>query len=412
MYGNRGPNLYLPQETGSFKAGNQGVSGDVALFVGNNAGLAAHSIGRGPPPSADRRAHTPLPPSLPNHNMRVASMPLLLNEQGNIPLHHAVPDVAGMMAAMSLRQDQLDEENKLLKRDNNALHTRLASVELRSPPNEPATTDADSDLRFAAAARKKQAKKRGPRKDRGPVPEAPASAAQSRSGSYLGDKKAPKPIQDARTATQRARKVMDDLADEDLRPAELTSSQATWDYMIIEELARHSFSNFRPQWRKQNNPDFAAKVELQKQFNRRRQRLLKNDQKASVAKAFAHKFNIPLSFVTRILNKTHESDEESGPEAASGESFETWKCLIPNSFRISIVPCIGCGLIPSLPVSRIPPTSRRIPDVAPWDFGISVPWLETNRLLDENEETLHDWNTYGNPPGFDSIDFTVFSNDS
>ncbi|KAK7059312.1 hypothetical protein R3P38DRAFT_959755 [Favolaschia claudopus] len=527
MYGNRGPNLYLPQETeggssendamrdflsGQFHySGNQGIGGDLGLFGGTHNGMASHTIGRGPPPSADRRGFNSGLPCLPNHNMRIASMPQLLNEQGSVPLHHSVPDVAGMMAAMSLRQDQLEEENKLLKRDNNALHTRLASVELRAPLDEPTVPDAGSDPRLVAASRKKQATKRGRRRERGtdsePHNEALAAASQLvRSGIYLGDTKGGKRVQEAKTATQKfvsalfrsttgvgnkepwphpsvervndvtgeiyptpnfdglitdahnqrlislvARKAMEDLADEHLRPAELTNSQATWDYAIIEELARNSFSNFRPQWRKQNNPALAEKGELQKQFNRRRQRrVLKNDQKESVAKVFASKFKIPLSFVKNVLNETHESDEESGPEVGSGESFDTWKVrmavlagisvaspsalsklqfveVLEPEWRSSDFSNLGHAMhalwfdslsareknsIRYIRVRGSGRTSRRIPEVAPWNFGISVPWLETNRLLDENQETLHDWNTYGNPPGFDDVDFTVFSNDS
>ncbi|KAK6984572.1 hypothetical protein R3P38DRAFT_2575667 [Favolaschia claudopus] len=409
--------------------------------------------------------------------MRIASMPQLLNEQDSVPLHHTLPDIAGMLAAMSLRQDQLEEENKLLKRDNNALHTRLASVELRAPLDEPTVPDAGSDPRLVAASRKKQATKRGRRRERGtdsePHNEALAAASQLvRSGIYLGDTKGEKRVQEAKTATQKfvsalfrsttgvGNKEMSfsfiltlrcsNYQDEHLRPAELTNSQVTWDYAIIEELARNSFSNFRPQWRKQNNPALAEKGELQKQFNRRRQRrVLKNDQKESVAKAFASKFNIPLSFVKGVLNETHESDEQSGPEVGSGESFDTWKVrmavlagisvaspsalskmqfveVLEPEWRSSDFSNLGHAMhalwfdslsareknsIRYIRVRGSGRTSRRIPEVAPWNFGISVPWLETNRLLDENQETLHDWNTYGNPPGFDDVDFTVFSND-
>ncbi|KAF8194886.1 hypothetical protein K438DRAFT_1484883, partial [Mycena galopus ATCC 62051] len=44
-------------------------------------------------------------------------------------------------------------------------------------------------------------------------------------------------------------------------------------------------------------------------------------------------------------------------------------------------------------------SSSRIPELAPWDFGISVPWLEKARALPQNKVLLVDWNTYGNPAG-------------
>lgn len=47
-------------------------------------------------------------------------------------------------------------------------------------------------------------------------------------------------------------------------------------------------------------------------------------------------------------------------------------------------------------------SSSRIPDIAPWDFAISIPWLEESRLLPENVTLLADWNTYGNPSRFDA----------
>ncbi|KAK7029129.1 hypothetical protein R3P38DRAFT_3516094 [Favolaschia claudopus] len=465
-------------------------------------------------PAASRRVLAPsnpatTPPSTPQPDLFAAARQKLGTSEFYSDLSFGTirtPETFGYRSPDKRKRPrpETDENTPLASSSSTYLADSAGSASVTTT-NEPVAADADanSDLRFAAAARKKQAKKRGPRKDRAPVPDAPAAAG---SGIYLGDKKAPKHIQDTRTATQKfvsarfrsitgigsrdpwrhptiervnditgeiyltpnfeglifdehnqrliglvARKVMNDLADEDLRPAELTSSQATWDYIVIEELAQHSFSNVRPQWRKQHNPDLAAKAELQKQFNRRRQRrVLKNDQKASVAKAFAHKFDIPVPFVTRILNETHESDEESGPEAGSGESFETWKVrmavlagisvaspsalsniqfveVLEPEWRSNDLSDLGRAMhqlwfdslsareqncIKYVRVRGSGRTSRRIPDVAPWNLGISVPWLDTNRLLDENQETLHDWNTYGNPPGFNDVDFTLFSNDS
>jgi hypothetical protein len=50
-------------------------------------------------------------------------------------------------------------------------------------------------------------------------------------------------------------------------------------------------------------------------------------------------------------------------------------------------------------------SSRRIPPLSPWDFGISMPWLEEKRQLPENEILLTDWATHGNPPNFEAWSF-------
>ncbi|KAJ7939165.1 hypothetical protein B0H13DRAFT_1850900 [Mycena leptocephala] len=56
-------------------------------------------------------------------------------------------------------------------------------------------------------------------------------------------------------------------------------------------------------------------------------------------------------------------------------------------------------------------SSARIPDYTPWDFGISIPWLEENQKLPENEVLLADWNTCGNPAGFDATFFDSLPQD-
>lgn len=56
--------------------------------------------------------------------------------------------------------------------------------------------------------------------------------------------------------------------------------------------------------------------------------------------------------------------------------------------------------------------SRRIPAVAPYNFGISSPWLDRAREDPANTVLLHGWGTFKNPPGFDADDSTVDSRDA
>jgi hypothetical protein len=56
-------------------------------------------------------------------------------------------------------------------------------------------------------------------------------------------------------------------------------------------------------------------------------------------------------------------------------------------------------------------SSRRIPDVSPWDFGISTVWLEANLQIPENEVALEGWGTHGNPPGFDASFLEAITSD-
>ncbi|KAF7367178.1 hypothetical protein MSAN_00977700 [Mycena sanguinolenta] len=481
--------------------------------------IPAH-IGLGPPPNVRRAApFTPrLVPSR-GQGIRAATTPHLLYGEGSVHSQQATPDIADMIGTLSLRQDQLEEENRVLRGENRALHGRLASVESRETHAAPPVTDtlppAVADPRLVAATKKKAARRT--RKERGVTPLAPTAEAATEQSTaeqsgprstppsgdaaakYLGNTELPTELLPARRAAQGfvsktfrevcgvgpkdewpdpsvtryndvtgerylnpdfdsavtdpgncllisavARQAELDLQDEQLRPSVLTDLKATWDLSVLERMVRKSFSTFRGQWNVQTDAAAAAKLKAHRKDHRWQQRrILKVDQKRSVVKAFAAEHKLDVKFVESLLHEAHESDEASGPEEDSGESHETWKVRMAATAGISVtspsalakleflevlepewrsddLSNIGHALhvkwfnslsarekncIKFIRVRDTHRSQRRIPDYTPWDFGISIPWLDENKKLPENEGLLHDWGTYGNPSGFDATFF-------
>ncbi|KAJ7801978.1 hypothetical protein B0H14DRAFT_2614854 [Mycena olivaceomarginata] len=537
MYGNnnyRG-GLYLPEDIQTTRPPEQDPNRDFreepfpdssaqgSGVFSHNTGHPYHPnaipmLGLGPPSSTVRtgRAVSFQPPT-PTHGrgngMRATSSPQLPYGNGPAPNQPIAPDIAALLAKMTLRQDHLDQENQLLKRDNNALHARISSFENRpAPVDAPPPSNTVSDPRVAAAVRKK-AGRRAARKERGvaaappmpPVPEvdAPTSEAGALQQSapqahiYLGSANLPPELRPkfvsrvfrevcgVRTKddwpdpsiirinefTQEqyltprfdglitdasnqhlisvvARKAEMDLRNVDLQPPQLASSNATLDFAVVHHMAQNSFTNFRPQWRRQNDPQLAASHELTDLINRWKQRrCLKVEQKLSIVRAFAAAHNLDPNLLSKLLDETHESDEASGPEDNSGESKETWKARMVGLAGIRITSRATLDKLEFLEVLgadwrsdelsklghamqkmwyrtltprerkaikyiRVRGTGRsssRIPHLAPRNFGLSIPWLEEARTLPENEDFLADWNTHGNPAGVDDMFFDTLA---
>ncbi|KAJ7799843.1 hypothetical protein B0H14DRAFT_2902032 [Mycena olivaceomarginata] len=458
----------------------------------NPTGTRQH-IGLGPPPSSGLPHHPSHsaahnPPSTP-FGQRAASFPAPYH--GPPISNH--PDLAAMFAAMSLQQTRIIEQNQALREENTVLAGRVAAVEsatLRSQLRNDQPED-HVDGRVQAAARKKKAAKK-PRRERliepAPDPHPPAPGSGSPAvplGSqlvYLGDDNLSPKALEARKAAQRlttktfrdvcnvtasddwpdpsivrtnditgtqyltprfyynvaqadnhhllftvAQRVYEELQDPDLRPAAFAS------------LAKKSFNSMKTQWRRQNNPEIAAKAALSDQANRQRQRRVLLYRKKTITRAFAAKFNLDRVALEGALHEAYESDEASGPDLESDESHETWKlCMAAQNglsvtsrdtlaklqfvevlkpewrsdalsnlshalqkFWFSTLTAREQATIKYIRVRGTGRSSPRIPDYAPWNFAISAPWLEVNRLVPENTITLSDWNTHGNPPGLD-----------
>jgi hypothetical protein len=112
----------------------------------------------------------------------------------------------------------------------------------------------------------------------------------------------------------------------------------------------------KTQWRRQNNPEIAAKAALSDQANRQRQRRVlvcyivslslcerfsegdgqKVVQKKTITRAFAAKFNLDRIALEGVLHEAYESDEVSGPDLESDESHETWKLRMAAQNGLSV----------------------------------------------------------------------------
>ncbi|KAJ7169320.1 hypothetical protein C8R43DRAFT_830483, partial [Mycena crocata] len=219
----------------------------------------------------------------------------------------------------------------------------------------------------------------------------------------------------------------------------LATCNATWDRKVLHDMAKNSFANFRPQWKRQHDAVLAAKAEHDKQANRWTQRrVTKTKQQKSRMKDYAKKQGLDPAVLKEILNPDHQSDEASGPESDTGEPQEVWEVRMAassgypvtsrvNSDKIKFVEVLSpewrsnefsslLNDIQSYHFERLTAqernairyvrvrgtgrTSSRIPDVSPWDFGINMAWLEENQRKPENAELLADWGTHGNPSGF------------
>ncbi|KAF8168612.1 hypothetical protein K438DRAFT_2024904 [Mycena galopus ATCC 62051] len=494
MYANNyNGRLYLPDDIDTSHSQDQQSFGASSQFTGQALclNMVPTHVGLGPPPSTrtGRTAISFAPPTpTPTHGlgtMRAASSPQLPYGDGQAPGRTIAPDIAMLLTQMTIQQDHLEQENQLLKQDNNAFHARLASVESRpAPVGDPApSVTTVSDDREAAAKHKKQVARRA-RKERGlpptpsipdddGLPSGPGALHQTFSDTpfYLGNTTLPPELIPVRTATQKyvskifrdryltpnfdglitdssnqylinvvARKAERDLNDVNLRPQLLATSNATFDLAMIYQMAQKSFTNLRPKWRRQNNPELAARAELANRINRWKQRRSqKVQQKLTVVRAFAAVHKLDANVLTKLLDETYESDEASGPEDDSGESKEAWKARMASVAGIRVKSSAALAQLEFLEVLdvdwrsdefsklghamhkmwfntltkreknaivyiRVRGTGRsssRIPELALWNFGISVPWLETARTLPENEVLLLDWNTHGNPAGAD-----------
>ncbi|KAJ7301769.1 hypothetical protein DFH08DRAFT_827236 [Mycena albidolilacea] len=517
MYGNNDYGLYLPADLettrpeqelnrnfheGLYPDSSAQGSGTFSQNTGHAYPHTIPTLGLGPPsyvfsqfPMHNENSSMIQVPSesgmaVPSRSSRSRPLTDTQCPYSETPTQFMGPDIATLLAKMTMRQDHLDQENQLLKRDNNALHARISSFENRpTPVAAPPPSDTVPDPRMAAAARKKEGRGRA-RKERGvpaaaplpPVPEidTPTSGTGAPQQNalqipvYLGSAKLPPELLPVRTATQKfVSRVFREVCgvgkkgewpdSSIIRVKEITQEQyltprfdglitdASNQYLIsvvarkaemdllVHHMVENSFTNFGPQWRRQNNSDLAASNELNLRVGRWKQRrYLKIEQKLSILRTFVAKHGLDLNLLIKLLDEAHESDEASGPEADSGESQETWKARMAALLGIRVTSRAALDKLEFLEVlgadwrsdewSQLALSSQerertskyicvretgrsssRIPDLAPWDFGISVPWLKEAHALPENKTLLADWKTYGNPARVDNTFFDMLA---
>ncbi|KAJ7787040.1 hypothetical protein B0H14DRAFT_2955638, partial [Mycena olivaceomarginata] len=221
-----------------------------------------------------------------------------------------------------------------------------------------------------------------------------------------------------------AQRVYEELQDPDLRPAAFAGAHVTFDLEFIESLAKKSFNSMKTQWRRQNNPEIAAKAALSDQANRQRQRrVLKVVQKKTITRAFAAKFNLDRVALEGALHEAYESDEASGPDLESDESHETWKLRMAAQNGLSVT---SRDTLAKLQFVEVLKPEWRSDALSNLSHALQKFWFSTltareqatikyirvrgtgrssPRIPDyapsQNTITLSDWNTHGNPPGLD-----------
>ncbi|KAJ7443280.1 hypothetical protein FB451DRAFT_950517, partial [Mycena latifolia] len=239
--------------------------------------------------------------------------------------------------------------------------------------------------------------------------------------------------------TAVAIQVENDFQDEACLPEGLANCGATWGVDVYKKMAKESFPNYRRQWNTAHDPAAAAKKQVNDQNNRvRGRRFTKAQQHQTVVDQYVVNKQLDPKVIRDLMNEEHMSDEASGPEDETRESFANWKVrmarrsnkgdLTPDqlaeshfvevleaewrspefsALNFDIHETWWDSLTPhqkgNLKFIRVRGTGRRssrIPKLAPYNFGINQEWLERHRFDPRYQEMLSDWNTHGNPPGF------------
>ncbi|KAJ7167152.1 hypothetical protein C8R43DRAFT_167619 [Mycena crocata] len=243
-----------------------------------------------------------------------------------------------------------------------------------------------------------------------------------------------------------AKQAQADLRRRGNRPKDLLAVKARWDLELLQEMAKTSFQNFKPAWKKQFDLAAQARDEAKKRTNRWRQRrITKVEQNAKGIPKFAAEYNMDPATLLEINYEDHQSDEASGPDSDDDryDSKMAWKVemarlagysnltaqeleklnmleVINPDWRSDTLSTVFHDLHgrwrnsrtakekESVIYTRVRTSgrrSRRIPAVSPWDFGISSQWLEAARADETNDDRLREWGTFGNPVGWDSTLF-------
>ncbi|KAJ7453007.1 hypothetical protein B0H11DRAFT_1876116 [Mycena galericulata] len=240
-----------------------------------------------------------------------------------------------------------------------------------------------------------------------------------------------------------AKQVDDEFADEACHPPGLADCGATWDIEVFKKMAKESFEGFKRQWRAVHDEAARAKKEEDLRTNRRRgRRIMKAEERTTdiVIEQYAAAKNLDPKVLKDIMRDEHMSDEESGPEDVNKESFANWKARMARAAGYGVLTPAALAKLNFLEVleadwrsedlsklfldvhrawwdSRTPReksnikfirvrgtgrSSSRIPKVAPFNFGISQPWLERHRFDPNFRDLLEDWGDYTDPVGFSS----------
>ncbi|KAJ7724419.1 hypothetical protein B0H16DRAFT_1786129 [Mycena metata] len=255
-------------------------------------------------------------------------------------------------------------------------------------------------------------------------------------------------------ALQIVKEVLEELKNVKARPAGLIrvhDPQPTWDLAFLQILGKQSFRSLKRQWNDSKKLQAGIETGTNLQTNRQtKRRDRKSSQLQKIIEKFAAKYGVSVKFLRDIVDEQYLSDEVSGPEAGSGETKPAWKVRLAAAANlpldaeslkdISILEKLipewrsddYSDVIHKLQKFRLDNptkkqqtksvyhriclgrTSARVPQFAPYNFGVSREWLDKHRDERAYRRALKDWGAWPEPAdsGLErllDIDVTVHS---
>ncbi|KAJ6628379.1 hypothetical protein B0H10DRAFT_1991128 [Mycena sp. CBHHK59/15] len=250
--------------------------------------------------------------------------------------------------------------------------------------------------------------------------------------------------QNQRVCTAVGEQAFNDLKHRGNRPQAARVVNGKWTQDLIQDMARNSFRNLKTDWKKQVDQAAKERDDIKKCTNRWLQRrVTKLDQIKKAVDEYAVKNGLDPVTISGLLCEEHMSDEASGPDSEDDtyESHAAWKRdmarlgdftdvsrdaldklkfleVLICDWRSDAMSHLVQGLhalwfdkltqsqkaaLVFVRVRNSDRHGRRIPALAPSDFGTSFQWLDNARNEPENIELLRNWGTYGNPPGLEAF---------
>ncbi|KAK7059285.1 hypothetical protein R3P38DRAFT_2495844 [Favolaschia claudopus] len=240
-----------------------------------------------------------------------------------------------------------------------------------------------------------------------------------------------------------ARQAFSDLQNRDAWPEKLKRQRGlpdpTIDMPLLIKLAKESFRNLKSGWKDVQTVDASIMADTNRQNHRRmmrRQRQSKQFTKA--AAAFAAFRGLDVAFLLDLIYEQYLWDEVSEPEEESGETPEAWKVRLAAAADLPTAPAalkkiklleIAFPAWQSAPYSKLlhdfldfcrespddsatddkstsntryervdaGRLSRRIPRIAPYNFGISSQWWNENHSTPSMKPLLKTWKKWPEP---------------
>ncbi|KAJ7892380.1 hypothetical protein B0H13DRAFT_1886818 [Mycena leptocephala] len=159
-----------------------------------------------------------------------------------------------------------------------------------------------------------------------------------------------------------------------------------WDLEVI----------LKKQWLKANNNDAAAKALINSRNHRRTQRRV-HSPPLMWWSHIATEYGLDPVVLKDKIHYEYLSDEVSGPEEETSESFEVWRYSdIIHDLEQRWYHTLTPKQKQNISYDRVSTnrTSPRIPIYAPYNFGFSEDWLKRDR---EKRDLLADWGKYSEP---------------